>query len=177
MSPVKVELRLPGLSIGTDDVRTVFRRKTKTSGPYLIINRACGLALDTVFATDPGAIPHMWPPHGQQHQLWDLKPSGVASELLIASLANGLVLDSTTPTTGNIKPVLWEIHGEPWQRWRLEDSPDGVGYLIQSVHNRQYLTVNQDAEPTWNPWFEHRHAQSSQQWLLVLPHGRGTSAR
>lgn len=110
MSPVKVELRLPGLSIGTDDVRTVFRRKTKASGPCLIINRACGLAPDTAFGTDLGALPHMWPPHGLQHQLWELKPSGVVGELLIAAVANGLALDSTTPTTGDIKPVMWEIH-------------------------------------------------------------------
>jgi hypothetical protein len=175
MSPVKVELHLPGFVIGTDDIRTVFRRKSKASGPCLIINRACGLAIDTAFGVDLGVSAHMWPPHGLRHQLWELRPSGTAGEVVIVSVANGLALDATTPTTGDIKPVMWEVHREPWQRWRLEDSPDGIGYLIQSVHNRRYLTVNEDGQAGWEPWFEERHARLPQQWLLALPHGRGNS--
>jgi hypothetical protein len=119
----------------------------------------------------------MWPPHAHQHQLWELRPSGAEDEVLIISVANGLALDSTIPTTGDVKPVMWEVNREPWQRWRLEDSPDGVGHLIRSTHNRRYLTMNEDAEPRWQPWFEDRHAQASQQWLLALPHGRERKSR
>ena len=176
MATVKLELRLPGLVIGVDDVRTVFKRRDKVSGPYLIINRACGFALDTAFGTEPGARATVWSPHGQQHQLWQLKPSGTAGEVLIVSMANALALDSTVPTSGDVHPVMREVHREPWQRWRLEDSPDGVGYLIQSAHSRRFLTINEDAERGWQPWFEDRHARQSQQWLLTLPHGRGTAS-
>ncbi|WP_442874266.1 RICIN domain-containing protein [Amycolatopsis sp. NBC_00438] len=177
MSPVKVELRLPGLSIGTDDVRTIFKRKSKVSGPCLIINRSCGLAIDTAFGSDLGAAPHMWTPHGLQHQMWELRPSGIAGQTLIVSVANGLALDATVPTTGDVKPVMWEINREPWQRWRLEDSPDGIGYLIRSAHSQRYLTLSGAAERRWQPWFEDRHAQRSQQWLLGLPFGRGAGVR
>jgi hypothetical protein len=147
------------------------------SGSSMIINRSCGLALDTAFRTELGGAPHMWPPHAHPHQLWELRPSGTAGEVLIVSVANGLALDSTVPTTGDIKPVMWEINREPWQRWHLEASPDGVGHLIRSAHNRRYLTINEDAEPRWQPWFEDRHAQASQQWLLALPHGQTSISR
>ena len=177
VSPVKAELRLPGLSVGTDDVRTLFKWRSKASGSCMLINRACGLALDTALRTELGAAPHMWPPHAFQQQLWELRPSGTAGEVLIVSVANGLALDATRPTTGDIKPVMWETHGEPWQRWRLENSPDGIGHLIQSAHNRQYLTINEAGEPRWQPWFEDRHAHSSQQWLLALPHGQANKSR
>jgi hypothetical protein len=143
----------------------------------MIINRSCGLALDTALGTDMGTAPHMWPPHGHQHQLWELRPSGVPGEVIIVSAANGLALDATVPTTGDIKPVMWEINREPWQRWRLEDSPDGVGHMISSAHNRRYLTIGENAEPRWQPWFEDRRGHASQQWLLALPHGRTTGKR
>jgi len=103
-----MEVRLPGLSIGIDDVRTVFRRRAKTSGSCLIINGSCGLALDTAFGTELGAVALMWPPHGHQQQLWELRPSGIAGEVLIISVANGLALDATTPMTGDIKSVMWK---------------------------------------------------------------------
>jgi hypothetical protein len=178
MARVKVELRLPGLAIGVDDIRTVFSRaKGMASGPYLIINRACGLALDTAFATELGSPVTVWSPHGLQHQLWQLRPCGTAGEVVIVSVANKLALDATVPTSGDIHPLMWEVHSEPWQRWRLEDAPDGIGYLLQSAHNRRYLTISEGAERGWGPWFEDRHAHQSQQWLLTLPHGRGAGTR
>jgi len=64
------------------------------------------------------------------------------------------------------------VNNEPWQRWRLEDAPDGAGYLLQSVHSRRYLTVSDDTQPKWEPWFEDRHGQLRQQWTIALPHGR-----
>lgn len=174
MSDLKIELRLPFLTIGIDNIRTVFRSRPRAGGPCLIVNRASGLALDTAFHTHLGGAAHLWPPHGLPHQLWELKPSGTTDEVLIMSVANGLVLDSTVPTAGDVKPVMWETHREPWQRWSLENSPDGVGHLIRSAHNRRYLTANEDSQPGWQPWFEDRHAQLSQQWLLALPYaGRG----
>ncbi|MEU7866438.1 RICIN domain-containing protein [Dactylosporangium sp. NPDC049140] len=167
----KVELRLPGLAIGIDDVQTVFKRQPKVAGPFLIVGRACGLALDTAFAVDNGSWALTWPPHAHRHQLWYLRPSGVAGEVSVVSAANGLALDSTVETSGDIHPVMWEPNGEPWQRWKLEEAPDGAGYLIQSSHSRRYLTLNEDAEPRWSPWFEDRHGRQAQQWLIAMPHG------
>jgi hypothetical protein len=37
-------------------------------------------ALDVGFSAGPGRIPHVWPPHGELQQLWNLRPSGKADE-------------------------------------------------------------------------------------------------
>ncbi|GAA3285842.1 RICIN domain-containing protein [Dactylosporangium vinaceum] len=171
MIPSKDDVRLPGLAMGVDEVYSVLNRQPDRAGPFLIIGRACGLALDTAFAVDNGSQALTWPPHGHRHQLWYLGPTGVVGEVSVVSAANGLALDATSAISGDIHPVLWEPNGEPWQRWYLQEAPDGAGYLIQSAHNRRYLTLNDEAEPRWSPWFEDRHGRQAQQWLVALPHG------
>ncbi|SEF37484.1 hypothetical protein SAMN05421837_11444 [Amycolatopsis pretoriensis] len=146
--------------------------KVSKNGPFLLVNRACGFALDTPIGTEPGGDVTVWTPHGQRHQLWRLEAGGKKDEVLIVSMANGLVLDATFEVSGDVHPVTSENTGEPRQRWRLEDSPDGNGYLIQSVHSCRYLTIGHDAARGWGPWFEDRHSRSSQQWMLLLPQGR-----
>ncbi|WP_158263114.1 RICIN domain-containing protein [Amycolatopsis sp. CA-128772] len=146
--------------------------KMSKNSPLLLVNRACGFALDTPIGTEPGGDVTVWTPHGQQHQLWRLEASGEKNQVLIVSVANGLVLDATFEVSGDIHPVMSENTGQPRQRWRLEDSPDGNGYLIRSVHNGRYLTIGHDAARGWGPWFEDRHSRSSQQWMLLLPQGR-----
>lgn len=174
MSPrVSLAIRLPLLTFGIDDIGTIFKRSHREAGPYLLIARACGLALDTAFGVELGNKPHLWPPHGLRHQLWYLRPSGVSGEVIIVSAVNGLVLDSTRNITDDPHPVMWEQHGEPWQRWRLTDVPDGGGYLLQSVYSTRFLTANERSERGWEPWFEDRHAYQSQQWVVALPHGKG----
>jgi hypothetical protein len=151
--------------------------KVSKNGPFLLVNRACGFALDTPVGTEPGGDVTVWSPHGQRHQLWRLETTGGKNEVLIVSVANGLVLDATFEVSGDIHPVMSENTGEPRQRWRLEDSPDGNGYLIQSVHSHRYLTIGHDAARGWGPWFEDRHSRSSQQWMVLLPQGRMADAR
>lgn len=162
----------PGLTVGVEGVSFTPRRKKKTdpAGPFLIIARDCGLALDTGLDNRPRARPLLWPPHADRHQLWFLQPSGVAGEALIVSAANGHALDATTNSEQS-ELVMWEPNAEPWQRWKLNKSPDGAAFEIQSMHNRRFLTVSGDAEPRWHPWFEDRLFNWSQQWIFALPHG------
>jgi Ricin-type beta-trefoil lectin domain-like len=167
----KVELHLPILVLGAEDIRVRFRRRRKAAGPYLIISRACGLALDTGRKVEPGGHVTVWPPHAEPQQLWYLRPTGVSGEIALFSAANGLALGSVSSTSGDHRPVMSEPANEPWQRWRLEDAADGAGYLLQLVHDRRFLTMNEDGQRRWKPWLESRHARRSQQWLLVLPHG------
>jgi hypothetical protein len=170
---LKIEVRLPFLVVGVNDIRTDFRRgRAKQAGPYLVLSRACGLALDTGLATGPGYRATVWSTHAERHQLWQLLPTGVAGELFIASIANGLLLDATAETLGDVKPEMHESNEKPWQRWRLEETSDGIGYLLQSVHNGRYLSMGENGQRGWNLWFEDRHGNTSQQWLLALPHGR-----
>jgi hypothetical protein len=172
-----VSLRLPFISIGVNDIRignirAISKGRQKEVGPYLLIARAPGLALDTGLKLDAGNRPITWTPHAQAHQLWHLRSSGVKGEALILSASNSLALDATRATGDDVVvPVMWEVHGEAWQRWRLEEAADGLGYLIQSVHSQKYLTLGDEAENAWTPWFEERHGRLSQQWIVALPHG------
>jgi Ricin-type beta-trefoil lectin domain-like len=169
---IKAELKLPFLSIGVDDVRTIFKWSRRQAGPFVVINRAAGQALDTAFGNESGNGVITWAPHGLLHQMWLLKPSGTRGEVLIVSAANGLALDATTETSGDIHPVMWKAHGEPWQRWLLEDTPDGGAYTIKSAHGRKFLTLSDAAENGWQPWFDNWKGGLSQQWILALPYGK-----
>src|ERR1700733_7256104 len=89
----KVELHLPGLVIGVDDIKMTglgrrFRRAKSAAGPYLITGRASGLALDTALQFDQGHRVATWPPHALPHQLWYLRPSGIKDEAAIISAAS-----------------------------------------------------------------------------------------
>ncbi|MCI4061176.1 RICIN domain-containing protein [Micromonospora sp. R77] len=97
--------------------------------------------------------------------MWTLRPSGVEGEVLIVSESNGLAL-SAAP-----HPEMREPDGSPSQRWRLSGTPDGIGYTVQSMGNHLFLTLNEDADTGWQPWFEARHGRIPQQWLFALPYG------
>jgi hypothetical protein len=163
------EIRLPGIMIGTKDVRALFKQG-RNAGPFLLVSRSCGLALDTAFAVDNGALPIMYPPHGRRQQLWYLEPSGYTGEIHLVSAESGLALDSTVDPNGD-KPLLWERNGAAWQRWTLHQAPDNVGYLIMSTLSSRALVANESTQPHWNPWLEDRSGSWAQQWMLSIPHG------
>ncbi len=167
---VRVEIRLPGIAIGTDDVEALFKRGSD-AGPFLITSRPCGLCLDTGFASDNGAPVILWPPHGRRHQLWYLQPTGRKGETLVVSADTGLALDATRGEAAGRGVVLWEPHSADWQRWRLEPAADGAGYLLVSAADSRVLTGSDNAERGWVPWMSDRAGGWSQQWLLCLPHG------
>lgn len=168
---MKLRLPLPLLDVSTGavDVRLGRRKASDAAGPFLIIARACGLALDTALRSTAGE-PHLWETHGLPQQLWALKPTGVAGQVYIVSVANGLVLDSG-PDSADPALWMWDQHGKPWQHWQLEKTPDGVGCLIQAPHSGRYLAAHEKTVHEWKPWFEDRDPTSlAQQWLLTQPH-------
>ncbi|MFG1807321.1 RICIN domain-containing protein [Streptomyces sp. NPDC049040] len=175
--PISISLGVlgfPGITVGVEGV-SLFpsrkrKKKTDPAGPFLIIARDCGLALDTGQAVEPRSKPILLPPHADLHQLWYLHPSGVQGELLIISAANKLALDSTTDSD-QAELVMWETNKEPWQRWQLHKTPDGAAFEIQAVHGRRFLTAAADFQSGWNPWFGDRFFKRSQQWIFGLPHG------
>src|SRR5690349_9264793 len=115
-----VEFKLPGLSIKADDINVSYRRDREV-GPFVVIQRDCGMAIDTAFRTTPGERVLLWPPHGLNHQLWYLRPSGVPAEVLLVSAANGLVLDATADIGNDVHPVMSEARPQSdTQRWRLK---------------------------------------------------------
>lgn len=166
---ISVELKLPGITIGTDDIGALFKRGVD-AGPFLVASRVCGLALDTGFTTDNGAGPILWPIHARRHQLWFLRPTGHAGETLIVSADTGLALDATQEAEAG-RVLLWEANGAPWQRWSLQPSPDKAGYLLASVVDGRVLVANDNAERGWKPWLSDRDGGWEQQWVLALPHG------
>ncbi|MFE9191055.1 RICIN domain-containing protein [Micromonospora sp. NPDC007208] len=171
MPRIKVELKLPFLTIGVDDVRTVFKGRRREAGPFVIFARSCGKGLDTAYAAEPNHGVIVWAAHGQPQQLWTVQPSGVQGEVLILSASNGLALDATDQRSEDPHPEMREPNGSPSQRWRLSGTPDGVGYRIQSASSHLFLALNESAENGWQPWFEPRRGDMSQQWIFALPYG------
>lgn len=168
---VKVEIRLPGITIGTDDIGGAFGSRTER-GPFLIISRACGLALDTGGRDDDGSRAEVHPTDSRRRQLWYLRPTGHSGEVLIVSADNGLALDATRPGDEG-KVLLWEAHGDPWQRWTLVPCPDGEAFYVGSVAHGRVLVMSEEAEREWQPWLEERRGIKSHQWMFVVPHGDG----
>jgi hypothetical protein len=168
---IKVEIRLPGITVGTDDIGGVFG-SPRRRGPFVIISRACGMALDTGGGRDDGSIATVHPVNAGRRQLWYLIPTGHAGELMIQSADNGLALDATRPGDDG-KALLWEPHGGAWQRWTLTSAPDGAAFYVGSVAHERVLVVSDNTEPNWQPWLEERHGTVNHQWMFVIPHGLG----
>jgi hypothetical protein len=157
--------RLQGDNLATHD-------RTSIRGPFVIISRACGLALDTGRQNDSEALPILWRPHGYSHQLWGLRSSDVRDELFIQSESNGLAFDCN-PFTDAGHPCMYQWNGEPWQRWSLEPTPDRVGFCIKSLHTGDYLNADRhftEYEAPM-PYFCQRNLKWSQQWLLCPKFG------
>lgn len=177
MAKLGIELGLPLLRIGVSDIDLAPGRGkgSTTAGPFLIISRQCGLALDTAYGATNEAPVQMWTTHGKPQQLWSLYPTGHRGEFSLRSEMSGLALDATRNDHGEKLPWLWRHHGEAWQRWRLIPTPDGMGHALQSVHTGRFLCMNEDAQNKWRPWFEEGLDESSpnNQWLLVRPYRSG----
>ena len=177
MPKLSVELGLPLLRIGVADIKlTRGRRRSgaKGVGPFLIVSRQCGLALDTAYGMENGSPVWMWAVHGKLQQFWSLRPAGKDGEFSVRAEMGGLALDATTDERGADAPFLWTPHGAPWQRWRLSDTPDGVGLFIQSVYSGAYLTMNAAGENGWIPWLStglDDRDSMDKQWLLVRVYG------
>jgi Ricin-type beta-trefoil lectin domain-like len=165
-------IHLPGISVTTDDVSVLFRRRrSPVRGPFVIIGRNKGLAIDTGNRTGRGSEPILWPPHAYQQQLWYFRKTPYKNEYLIMSVANGFALDARTGSKLGRNPLMWTPHLQEHQRWRLHHTPDGAAYFIESVRTRHFLDVPHDAVRRAQPALLERNDGESQQFLIMMPSG------
>lgn len=90
------------LSVELDNWMGLLDSRQHRRGPFLIIGRQCGLALDTALHTTKESVPHLWRVHGGLPQPWYLVRTPHRDEFAIVSAENGmafgcenLVRDST----------------------------------------------------------------------------------
>lgn len=170
---MRVKVGFPGIiSLETDDLASQFRRRT-TRGPFLLIGRDGGLALDTAYHTHEDSVPILWPAHAEPQQLWYFRKTGHRGEFLIVAVENGLALDAGRGNTLRRQPTMSAHTQEPWQRWRLHPTGEGAAMIVESVHTGQVLDVPHEAGPETRtpPVLWTRHGGINQQWLVVTPSG------
>lgn len=169
---VDIRVGVPGLTVGTK-VAVPARRRGST-GPFLLVARACGLALDTALPDGPGQPPNVWPPHGEPHQLWylDHEKDGFVR---IRSASNDWFLDVGQDPSAKHPFLAFEGHRERWQRWMIEPvEGDGMGVRIQSVYTRRLLTAGAEFERNAKPLLANKSDGGRDQEWLILKGQAGT---
>src|SRR5215471_699706 len=84
-------LPLPGIKVWSDDIPGLIRRRRRpVQGPFVLICRRNGLALDTGAQAQRGYEPQLWSAHARPWQLWYFRRTAQQGEYLIISVANGL---------------------------------------------------------------------------------------
>jgi hypothetical protein len=160
------------INVDSKDVITLFTRHRRSRGPFLLIGRDRGLALDTGgYAADDAPI--LWPPNAGPRQLWYFRQTRHPGQYLIVSIDNELVLDARTTTDTPRQPVMWSDNGESQQRWRLRPTEDAAAFVIESVHTGHVLDIPWEAgsEKGTSPILFKKHGEVNQQFLIVTPSG------
>lgn len=166
------EIRLPGIRIWSDDISGLFRRRRYPApGPFVLICRHKGLAIDTGNRNQRGALPHLWPPHAYHHQLWYFKRTSHRDEYLIVSVANGLALDARGKEKGRKVSMRPPQDDEESQRWRLHPAADGAAWIVESALTRHVLDAPLEAASKDNIKLWDRHDGANQQFLVLMPSG------
>jgi hypothetical protein len=171
---LKIKVGFPGiLSVETDDVIGLFRPRRRSCGPFLLIGRDRGLAIDTKFGRTEGDVPILWPAHALPHQLWYFHRTEHRGQYLIVSVANGLVLDARRSSEMRRQPVMWSRHGESHQRWRMRPTDDAAAFVVESVRTGHVLDIPSEADPETRtpPVLWEMHGEMNQQFLIVTPSG------
>ncbi|MFC4030886.1 RICIN domain-containing protein [Streptomyces polygonati] len=163
----------PFLKITATDVGALFKNRRRQGssqpGPVMIVSVSSGLALDTAFHSSDGSHPHLWPPHGQPHQLWRLIASGHEGEVRIVSLSNGLFLDGRDGGDGSHTQMRGEEKNAAWQRWSLTAAPGNRSHYLVNAGTGRVLDSPHEAERgTW-PVMWTKHDGENQRWLLTMP--------
>jgi hypothetical protein len=173
---IRIKVGFPGIvSVEADDVLGMFQRRRASRGPFLLIARGRGLALDTAFGAE-GDNPILWPAHAMPHQLWYFQKTDYEGQFLILSVANELALDAQTDRDMPRPAVMWSCHGHAHQRWRLRPTEDGAACFIESVRTGHVLDAPWEAGPeTRTPAVLYEmHGAENQQFLIAAPsHGPG----
>lgn len=165
-------LPLPGIKVWSDDIPGLVRRRRRpVQGPFVLIGRDKGLALDVGAQTGQGYEPQLWPPHARPWQLWYFRQTPHRGEYLIISVASGLALDARRKTERGRHPLMWVPHGDEQQRWRLHPAADGAAFLIECVRTRHVLDVPPDAVTGTKPLMFDRHDGGNQMFLIMMPTG------
>lgn len=170
---------LPGIvsletSVGIDDVLKLFQRRRASRGPFILIVRSKGLAIDTAFGAEDDN-PILWPPHAQPHQLWYFQKTKYQGQVEILSVANGLALDAHRSDDISRPAVMWSRHGQAHQRWRLHPTGDGAACFIESVRTGHVLDAPWEAGPETHtpPILYPMHGKENQQFIIAAPsHGK-----
>jgi hypothetical protein len=171
---IGLKIGLPGIvSVETDNIFKFFQRRRESRGPFLLIVRSAGLALDTAFGSEEHN-PILWPPHAELHQLWYFRKTDYRDQFEIISVANGLALDAHRNNKASRPAVMRSRHGTNHQRWRLLSTADGAACLIESVSSGHVLDVPWEAGPETRtpPVLYSRHGGRNQQFIVAAPsHG------
>jgi hypothetical protein len=142
---VRVKIGFPWIiGVETDDVASLFRRRRASRGPFLLIDRGRGLALDAGW---DGKDSVLWRPHALPHQLWYFHRTEHSGEVLIVSVVSGLALDAQAGLELPRPVMMRPRHGESHQRWRLIPTEDGAASFVQSVRTGHVLDVPWEAGP------------------------------
>lgn len=175
--PLKLSIGFPGIvTFGIDvdvrDVSALFPRNRKSRGPFLLIGRSRGLALDTGGRAADEA-PLLWPPNAGARQLWYFRKTKHRGEYLIVSIDNELVLDAREGTETPREPVMWPEHSQSHQRWRLRPTDNAAAFFIESVRTSHVLDIPlyAKADTETSPILFNRHGDENQQFLIVTPSG------
>lgn len=175
--PLKLSIGLPGIvtfgiGVDSDDVSALFTRNRKSHGPFLLIGRDRGLALDTGGRAADEA-PLLWPPNAGPRQLWYFRKTKHRGEYLIVSIDNELVLDARESTETPREPVMWPEHSQSHQRWRLRPTDNAAAFFIESARTSHVLDIpwHAKADTETPPILFNRHGDVNQQFLIVTPSG------
>lgn len=174
VGPIKIKIGFPWIvSVETDDVLKLFQKRRASRGPFLLIARNQGLALDTASGAE-GDNPILWPVHAEPHQLWYFRRTEYGGQFQIVSVANGLALDAQYGRDIPRPAVMWSRHGHAHQRWRLKPTDDGAACFIESVRTGHVLDRPWEAGPeTRTPAVLYEmHGDENQQFVIAAPsHG------
>ena len=120
---VNFGLNLGMIKFEVEDIQYYFGKKTNNvAGPFLIIERLHGLAIETNEKATAGCQPSLNYIHGGKKQQWLLrKDLECQEEMHIISVANGMAFDKTTDSKDHAPLLLWENHNGVWQRWRIKE--------------------------------------------------------
>jgi len=163
-----LKLHLGILDVGISNMPLPGKRQRVASrGPYLIVDRFKGLALDTNHRHTPGSEPIMWSPNGGDAQLWWVDQVSGTREYTITSVETGLRLDAGERFDLSRPPTMSQPHGLSHQRWGFIPGPERVGCLIVSLRSGHVLDFPQLIDRDNPPHMYARNNELQQQFLLL----------
>ncbi len=107
-----VGLSLFGVSVEVEDVLSYFGKRSMTAGPFVIVERLEGKALESDHRAVNSWQPWLGTLHGGSGQRWLFERTAATEEIIIRLEENGLVLDCTWDEKDHALLTPWERHDE-----------------------------------------------------------------